>query len=572
MEDFGSFVQKLKSKLNIIDVCEKYVTLTQKGGRFWACCPFHMEKTPSMMISQEGYFHCFGCKESGDVIKFVQEMEGTDFMGAIEILAKMASMEIPKSSKYSKDDSAEKRQKVERLKAILKETALFYHRNMYKEEGKVANLYLENRGIEKKDFKRFGIGYSTDWESLVLHLSKLGYSKNDMVDSGVCDRKGGRVYDALGQRLIIPIIDSFKQVVAFGGRVLGKTDFAKYKNTKETEVFSKSKVLYGLNLVKDARKLRKIPYLIVVEGYMDAISLYQVGYDNVVASMGTALTKEQARLMKFIVGGVYISFDGDFAGQKASVRSLDILEGEGLDVKVVVLEEGLDPDDTIKKYGKDGYQKAIDEAMPLIDFKLHILRRESNLLDTLERRKYTLNALKLISNVGQASIQSELCERLSSEVGVNYNSLIIDLEKLISGKKVEIVQEKIKEKKLLKNDKGKMFLLYMLLSRQKEWEQLKESQIIFSEKERIGIEDFVENKYDISMVFQKFENIAIEILENSEIEGKEKYFNDIVKGERKKFYDSKISNLVSTLSGAGSEEKIEITKEINKFTRMKKLL
>ncbi len=576
--NYQSFIAELKSKLNIIEVCEKYMTLSQKGGRFWGCCPFHHEKTASFSVNENGFFYCFGCKESGDMIKFVQQMEGTDFMGALEVLAKMAGMEVPNFSGGRKEDGAEKRKHKERLQQLLRDTALFYYNNLKKEQATGAREYLARRGINADGVKRFGIGYSIDWDGLPVYLGKLGYKRDEMIDAGVCDSKNGKIYDSLACRLIIPIIDGFKNVVAFGGRVLEKTDFAKYKNTKETEIFVKSRTLYGLNLVKESRKSRKIDEFIIVEGYMDAISLYTAGYDNVVASMGTSLTQEQARMMRFLVSKVYISYDGDFAGLKAAVRGLDILENEGIDVKVAVMPEGMDPDDVIKKLGKDAYDDILKKSLPLVDFKLYILKSEADLTDAIERRKYIQRALTVIGKVKENATKSELCERLSREVGVKYDSLVADMNAISRGEAKKEADKReaetlanpdiSKEKK----DEEKNFILYMLISRKVEFDAVKEIEEIFDAKEKEIALEFQKMKLPISSLFEYVGANAYDILKFEEVENKDKYFEDVLKRQKAKLLDKQLVVAKAKLAIAKTnEEKAKLLKEIAKYTKLKRM-
>jgi len=239
----------------------------------------------------------------------------------------------------------------------------------------------------------------------------------------------GRLFDSQGGRLIFPIINAFDEVVGFGGRVLQKGDYAKYKNTKETMLFDKSKTLYNVNLLKKLKREQAIPNVIIVEGYMDTISLYQAGFRNVVASMGTSLTKDQARLVKRYSENVLISYDGDFAGQNADLRGIEILKSEGLNVRVVPMPDGLDPDD-VAKQGKDAYQKCLDEAMPLIDYRLHTLEKRFDLTKSEDKRRYVSAALKVINTAESASLKEELLKRLSGKAGVSYAALERDLESL----------------------------------------------------------------------------------------------------------------------------------------------
>lgn len=431
--EFSTFLRALKQRSDIIEVVRSYVALDRKGGNYWACCPFHHEKTPSFSVSEgEQFYHCFGCQESGDVIKFVQEIESTDFMGAVRILAARAKMTVPESN-LDTEESLRKKKKRDAMSKILLDSARFYLSNLYSGDQRAeAHLqYIAKRGLAPTTVKKFGLGASLDFYSLPDYLAGKGYFREDLVDSGVLgvSNKNNRLFDAQGERLIFPIINSFNEVIGFGGRVLKKTDFGKYKNTKETMLFDKSKTLYNINLLKKLKKEQPIREAIIVEGYMDTISLYQAGFKNVVASMGTSLTKEQARLIKRYTDNVLISYDGDFAGQKADLRGLEILTDAGLNVRVVPMPEGLDPDD-VARQGADAYQKCLDAAMPLIDYRLHALERKFDLHKTEDKRQFVAEALKIVKSAESESLREELLKKLRDRTGITYHALERDLKNL----------------------------------------------------------------------------------------------------------------------------------------------
>ena len=432
MADFDRFMQELKAKNDIVDVIGSYVALDRKGGNHWACCPFHHERTPSFAVNQsEQFYHCFGCGESGDVVKFVKEIESTDFMGAVRILAARAKMEVPESN-LDTEESIRKKKKRDAMAAILLDTARFYRSNLFSgDERADAHLqYIADRKMLPSTVKQFGIGASLDYRELAEYLAGKGYHKEDILDSGVLiESKNGRLIDAQAERLIFPIINNMDEVIGFGGRFLGKTDFAKYKNTKETMLFNKRNTLYNINLLKKLKREQPISNVIIVEGYMDTISLYQAGFKNVVASMGTSLTKEQARLIKRYTEDVYISYDGDFAGQKADLRGLEILDGEHLKVLVVPMPEGLDPDD-VAKQGKEAYQKCLDAAMPLVDYKLHAIERKYDLSRTDNKRAFVKEALQVVSETDSSAVREDLLKKLRDKTGLTYQSLERDLENL----------------------------------------------------------------------------------------------------------------------------------------------
>lgn len=446
------YMQELKQKNDIVEVISGYVSLDRKGGTYWACCPFHHERTPSFAVNQgDQFYHCFGCGVSGDVVRFVQEIESTDFMGAVRILAARAKMEVPESN-FDTEKAQELKKKRDAMAKIMLDSARFYLSNLYSGDKRAqAHLqYISNRKLSPTTVKKFGLGASLDFYGLPDYLAGRGYSKQDLIDSGaLTESRNGKLVDSQGGRLIFPIINAFDDVVAFGGRLLEKADFAKYKNTKETLLFNKSKTLYNINLLKKLKRTKPITEVIMVEGYMDTISLYQAGFENVVASMGTSLTKEQARLVKRYSNNVLISYDGDFAGQKADSRGLEILKDEALNVRVVPMPDGLDPDDVVKQ-GKDAYQKCLDEAMPLIDYKIHALQRKYDLSDTQDKRRFVSEALTIINEAESESVKEELLKKLRDKTGVSYHALERDLrskakEKPPTQEEIVLPSEKISE-------------------------------------------------------------------------------------------------------------------------------
>lgn len=421
------FLRTLKDKLNIVDIAGGYFSLEKRGSNYWACCPFHHEKTASFSINESGqFYHCFGCGASGDVIKLVSEMESLDFIDTVKLLAERAGLQMPQTAVDSRRTAENKRRRDTILK-IMNDCAHFYLDNLNSGNADAHIQYILNRKIPANVVRSFGLGASLNFDELPRFLLRKGYSKQDILDSGTVNEVKGRLVDAQGGRLIFPIINALDEVVAFGGRILGKADFAKYKNTKETVVFNKSKTLYNINLLKKLKRSQTIKEVIMVEGYMDAISLYSSGFKNVVASMGTSLTQDQARLIKRYTDTVLISYDGDAAGQKANLRGLDILKGEGLNVKVVPLPDGLDPDDVIKQRGAEGYRQCLEAAMPLIDYKLLVLEKSYDLEKSEDKRRFVAEAIKIIKTADSAAEQEDLLKKLRDKTGYTYESLNRDL-------------------------------------------------------------------------------------------------------------------------------------------------
>lgn len=435
------FLRNLKEKVNIVEVAESYISLEKRGASYWACCPFHHEKTPSFAINEANqYYHCFGCGASGDVIKFVCEMESVDFIEGVKMLADRAKIPMPKQE----DDNgrtAELKRKKDTVLKILNDCAHFYLNNLNSGKADAHIEYILSRKIPANIVRAFGLGASLNYTDLPKYLLSKGYSKQDILDSGAVNEADGRLTDAQGGRLIYPIINSYDEVIGFGGRVLKKTNFAKYVNTRDTIVFTKRKNLYNINLLKKLKRAQTIREVIMVEGYMDTLSLYQAGFKNVVASMGTSLTQDQARLIRRYTDTVLISYDGDAAGQKANLRGLDILKEEGLNVRVVPLPEGLDPDDVIKRMGNEAYKNCLDSAMPLIDYKLDVLKKDFDLTRTEDKRKFVSEALKVINTAESNAEKEELLKKLRTMSGISFEALRRDLENTPREKATKTVEQ-----------------------------------------------------------------------------------------------------------------------------------
>lgn len=427
-KDFSAFVAELKQKSDIVDVIGSYVPVRQKGRSYWAACPFHHEKTPSFSISRNGQFYkCFGCGVSGDVIKFVEEYESVTFPEAIEILAKRVGMKVPSFRQSDETDLSAKKNRRDKLVALLKDAARFYNGVLNSDYEEKARNYLSSRGVGKELITKYALGYSPDYDSLPSYLLKKGYSAEEIKAAGVCGINGsGKLYDFLAERMIVPIISPSREVLAFGGRIIGAdSGFAKYKNTQETEIFVKSRTLYNLNGIKILKQQGKLSSAVMTEGYMDVIGLGSYGIEDVCASMGTSLTLEQARLLKRYVREVYICYDGDSAGRNATVRGMDILAGEGLTVRVMSMPDGLDPDEFVRKFGKEAFLSLKNEALPLTAYKLDLLRRKYDMnAPSLARREenrmsFSREAGKIIAAIPDKIEREFYANAISSETGLS---------------------------------------------------------------------------------------------------------------------------------------------------------
>ena len=586
------FMQELKFKNNIIEVIGSYVSLDRKGNTHWACCPFHHEKTASFAVNEsEQFYHCFGCGVSGDVVKFVQEIESTDFMGAVRILAGRAKMEVPESN-FDTEKAALAKKKRDAMAKIMLDSAKFYLSNLYSGDSRAdAHLqYISNRKLAPTTVKKFGLGASLDFYSLPDYLAGKGYKREDLIDSGVLtEAKNGRLVDSQGGRLIFPIINPLDEVVAFGGRLLEKADFAKYKNTKETMLFNKSKTLYNINLLKKLKREQTIKDVIVVEGYMDTISLYQAGFKNVVASMGTSLTKDQARLVKRYTENVLISYDGDFAGQKADLRGLEILKDEHLSVRVVPMPDGLDPDDVVKQ-GADVYQKCLDAALPLIDYKLHSLEKKYDLSRTEEKRKFVAEALKVVRSADSESVKEELLKKLREKTGITYQSLERDLQNLPKEEeKPQVIVSEIREASAgsLVTDKAARFVLAAKLFSAPYAKDFDIKSIDFAVEVHKIIAEYIAERETAgerlrpSELFEVLDedcpefNEILDLNYGDKLAGEvgEKFFTDSVKTLKKQDYERKIERLNAAYREEQDVEKRKaLAKEISELVMKNKFL
>lgn len=539
------FLRELKSKIDLVELIGSYVPVDKKGGNYWARCPFHHEKTPSFSINAaEQFYHCFGCGVSGDAITFVREIESVDFMDAVKILCEQAHMQLPEMN-FETEKTGEQKKKRDEMLKIMRSAARFYLKNLNSGRADAHVQYILDRKLSASTIRKFGLGASLNFGDLPEYLLDSGFSRENILDSGAVieSEKKHRLVDAQGGRLIFPIINAMDDVIAFGGRVLEKTDFAKYKNTRETALFDKSKNLYNINLLKKEKKATGIRDIIMVEGYMDTISLYQAGFTNVVASMGTSLTKDQARLCKRYTDNVYICYDGDGAGQKGAVRGLEIMRDEQINVRVVPLPDGLDPDDVIKKYGNEGYQKCLDRAMPLIDFKLSLLSGQYDVNKTEEKRAYIAAALKVIAEAESASVKEDLLKIVRDKTGTTYEALKRDLENAPAQPRSETRIERKLDDGSDRVVKACRFILASVLFHAKYAKNFDISSVSFDNIVHNRIADYIKNQQNkgetvrASALFEIFDENTPELSEildlsmgdNLEGDGAAKYFEDSLK-------------------------------------------
>ena len=438
--------EELKSRSDIVSTISKYLKLDRKGKNYWGLCPFHYEKTPSFCVNEvDQFFKCFGCGESGDVITFVRKFEGVDFMQAVEILAKNAGMEVPKleNSLELKKQKEEKEQVLHALRAA----ALFYHKTLKSEKGTPCMQYLKNRGVSPSSITNFGMGYSPDFDSMKNTLLKQGFSIETLKKAGLVDTgANGKNYDAFAERLTFPLINTYGDVIGFSARIIEDKPFAKYKNSTQTIVFDKSHVIFGINLIKKLRNQlhSNVPRIILVEGQLDVVSMHQNGFNNTVACLGTALTPFHAKELKKMTDNIVLLLDGDSAGQKAMMRSIDILKPSGLSIKVATLPDKMDPDEFLKKYPKEEMQKLLDNAIEAMEFQLQTIAKNFDLSSKEQKGNYIKSALSLIKTLETDAEKSIYLDSVRKLTNIPVDVLRQDLDNLKVEKPKEINEERNK--------------------------------------------------------------------------------------------------------------------------------
>lgn len=416
-----AFLQELRFKTDIEDVISTYVSLRKRGSTSIGLCPFHNEKTPSFTVYNETQsFYCFGCGAGGDAVTFIKNIENLDYMDAVKLLAQRAGMQMPDDKTY--DDSLSKKRR--RILEINRETAKFYYSYLISPEGKAGLNYFLNRGLTPATIKKFGLGFApNEWDSLLKHLKGLGYKPSEMVDAGVVKiGRNNNYYDTFKNRVMTPIIDVRGNVIAFGGRVLDDSK-PKYINTSDTLVYKKTNELFAMNLAKDNCN----DNIILCEGYMDVIAMHQAGFTNAVAGCGTALTSEQVKLISRYTKEVILAYDADEAGQKALNKAVNLFKQTDVKVKIPALVGGKDPDEIIKKYGRDKFKGMLDGASNEIEFKLLEIRKKYNINATQGKIDFLNDAIKILADV--SPIEQDLyLTRLADELGVEKNSIKIQLD------------------------------------------------------------------------------------------------------------------------------------------------
>lgn len=415
-------IDEIRNSNDIVDIISQYVILKRSGRNFFGLCPFHKEKTPSFSVSPDKQiFHCFGCGTGGNVIHFISKIENVDFKESLEILADRAGIKLPTLENNVDSKRLELKEKVYEINKLV---AMYYHETLYKPQAKPAQEYVKKRKLDNKALKEFCIGYAENANVLYKMLKEKGFTEEEILASDLVIKKGNSYVDRFKNRLIFPIQDIRNRFIAFGGRVLDNS-LPKYINSPENIVYSKARNLYGLNVAKNT-KTRK---LIIVEGYMDTVSLHQRGIDNVVASCGTALTEAQGRLLRKYAEKVIISYDSDSAGQAATLRGLEILNNLGCDIRILQMEGAKDPDEYVIKYGNGRFNDLVENAISLVEFKIKVLKKGLNIENTNDKIKFMNEIAKILGGVDNKIEQEIYIDKISSDYNISKEAIYAQINK-----------------------------------------------------------------------------------------------------------------------------------------------
>lgn len=436
------WIEDVRSASDIVDVIGSYVPLKKSGGGFFGVCPFHSEKTASFHVEPERQiYHCFGCGVGGNVFSFIMAIEHLGFIEAAKLLAERANIPIPEATYNEKEYDKNKLERDRNYEAN-RETAYFYYNQLINDRNGKARQYVEKRGINKELVRKFGIGYAVDgWTHLKEYLMNKGYTDEELIKYGLLVKNNERSYDRFRNRLIIPIIDERNRVLGFGGRVLDDS-LPKYINSSDSPIYQKKNSLFGINAIK---KIRPLTNVIMVEGYMDVITLHQYGFQNTVASLGTSLTAEQAKIIRRYAKEIIIAYDGDQAGQKATLRGMEILDSVGCKVKVIQFPDGLDPDETLRKRGKVFFQQQLNEAVSLTEYKIKRIADVSDLTTMEGKTSFATQAIEVVSQV------KNLLER---DVYIQKIVEITGFEKALLYQQIQQTEVKIRKQKYKKTGFG----------------------------------------------------------------------------------------------------------------------
>ena len=578
-------LEEVRSRNDIVDVISQYVTLKRSGRNYFGLCPFHNEKSPSFSVSPDKQiFHCFGCGVGGNVFHFITKVENVSFVESVQILAERANVNLPSVNNFEDEKVAKLKAKVYDVNEFAAE---FYHKNLYKPTAKSGQEYIKKRKLDNNTLKAFKIGFSGEFDELYRALKKEGFGEEEILASGLVNKNPKGMYiDRYRGRVMFPIQDVRNRVIAFGGRVLDDSK-PKYINSPENVVYSKGRNLFGLNVAKKYNS-GVMKQILIVEGYMDAISLFQRGITNVVASLGTALTDAQGRLLRKSAEQIILGYDADGAGQTAIVRGMDILQSMGCDIRILQISGAKDPDEFIVKYGPEKLKKCMDNAISSLEYKVKILKKDLNLENVSDKIKF-LNAIAKMLSEEKNNIEREIyIDKISETYKISKEAIYAEINKRMysasnaSSKILEAKPNIIRPKQEEKTDESvsrrEQMLIYILINHTKQaLNRLKENvelNCIKSEKNREIIKiiyDKCTEDENIEQILNLFESeeqinyISGILAYDFEITDIEKGIEDIEKNYKRESLIKKRDELTLKLNDTSlsRDEALEVGKKLN---------
>ena len=580
-------LEDVRQSNDIVNIISQYVALKRKGRNYFGLCPFHNEKSPSFSVSPDRQiFHCFGCNAGGNVYSFLMKIEGIGFKEALEQLAEKANIQLPKLE--SGEDSEKEELKAQVLK-INEFTAEYYHQNLYRPTAKIAQEYIKGRKMNNEALKNYRIGYSGKYDELYQALKKQGFHEKEILESGLVKKNdNGRYYDFYQSRLMIPICDVRGRVIAFGGRILeDRKDAPKYMNSPENIVYSKGRHLFGLNVAKkdDTKKL------IIVEGYMDVISLHQRGVKNVVGALGTALTEQQGWLLRKHSEQIILGFDSDGAGQAAVTRSMEILQNMGCDMRVLQMEGAKDPDEYIIKYGTAGFNKLVENAISLIEYKVKVLKNKLNLENTVDKIKFLNEIARLISKVDNTIEKEIYIEKIAKEYQISKEAIYAEVNKIsynnVKGVKILEREKQVVKHEEIKKDikvseqtiKRENTIISLLLGQEasRVYEIIKQKitpqDILYETNKKIITslyEQYEKSNYNVNALIDTFDEelqsqITSIMADDFGIEDQTKAIEDIITFYERERLNSRKLDILNLLEQSKDEEKKKLEQELSEI-------
>ena len=577
-------IEEVRQSNDIVDVISQYMHLKRSGRNYFGLCPFHNEKSPSFAVSPDKQiFHCFGCGVGGNAITFVMKIEGCSFIEAVQMLADRANIQLPTLENSVDGMKEELKAKVYKVNEF---AADFYHKNLYTPNAKIAQEYVKKRALTNDTLEAYQIGFSGKFDELYTALKKQGFGDQEILESGLVNRNdNGRYIDRYRNRLMFPICDVRNRVIAFGGRVLDDSK-PKYINSPENVVYSKGRHLFGLNVAKKVELKR----ILIVEGYMDVISLHQRGIKNVVAPLGTALTQQQGFLLRKNAEQVILSFDSDEAGQNAKIRAIDILQNMGLDLRVLQMEGAKDPDEYIVKYGNARFQNVVDKAVSILEFKVSLLEKELNLENVNDKIKFLNEIAKLIAKVDNTMEKEIYIEKIAKRYQISKEAIYAEVnkltyarnqgEKLLEKKKTVVVhpkQNRVQVSQAIQKREN-MILSILLTGDLNLYEVIKQNVNCDEFKDELNhkiakklYEEFEKGNSNINGILDELDDeeqshVTAIMADDYGIEDMEKAIDDVIHGYRRdKLNDRKMQILSLLEEESDPSKKKELEKELSEL-------